>query len=94
MATGASLPWPAAEALALKFMAHHLWDPVKRESGDRHGMQVKVGDALRADGLLRTEGPHAPSAGASRAGRRCTAGAGLEGPFSSPVLPLDPARPH
>ena len=24
-ATGASLPWPAPEALLLKFVAHHLW---------------------------------------------------------------------
>ena len=71
-----ALPWPAAEAPALKFMAHHLWDLVRRESDDRHGVRAEVGDALRADGLLRTEGPHAPSAGASRAGRRCTAGAG------------------
>ncbi|MDW9543837.1 integrase, partial [Sinorhizobium meliloti] len=30
LATGASLPWPAPEALLLKFVAHHLWDPVKR----------------------------------------------------------------
>ena len=75
-ATAMPLPWPAAEAPALKFMAHHLWDLVRRESDDRHGVRAEVGDALRADGLLRTEGPHAPSAGASRAGRRCTAGAG------------------
>src|SRR6218665_1676503 len=26
-ATGAALPWPAPEALLLKFVAHHLWDP-------------------------------------------------------------------
>lgn len=25
--TGNSLPWPAPEALLLKFVAHHLWDP-------------------------------------------------------------------
>ncbi|SCX23148.1 hypothetical protein DSM25558_3307 [Agrobacterium sp. DSM 25558] len=29
-ATGTSLPWPAPEALLLKFVAHHLWDPEKR----------------------------------------------------------------
>ncbi len=29
-ATAAPLPWPAPEALALKFVAHHLWDPQKR----------------------------------------------------------------
>jgi hypothetical protein len=30
-ATGSPLPWPAPEALLLKFVAHHLWDPQKRE---------------------------------------------------------------
>src|SRR3954454_23905243 len=29
-ATGHSLPWPAPEALLLKFVAHHLWDSEKR----------------------------------------------------------------
>src|SRR6478609_9539811 len=37
-ATGASLPWPAPEALLLKFVAHHLWDPEKRISDRDHGM--------------------------------------------------------
>lgn len=31
-ATGKSLPWPAPEALLLKFVAHHLWDPQRRET--------------------------------------------------------------
>jgi hypothetical protein len=26
-ATASPLPWPAPEALGLKFVAHHLWDP-------------------------------------------------------------------
>lgn len=30
LATGFPLPWPAPESLLLKFVAHHLWDPVKR----------------------------------------------------------------
>ena len=34
--TGKSLPWPAPEALALKFVAHHLWDGDKRLT-DPHG---------------------------------------------------------
>src|SRR6476661_486671 len=29
-ATGKALPWPATEALTLKFIAHHLWDQAKR----------------------------------------------------------------
>ena len=30
VATDDALPWPASESLALKFVAHHLWDPAKR----------------------------------------------------------------
>ncbi|MGE7065511.1 integrase, partial [Agrobacterium tumefaciens] len=30
LATGTPLPWPAPESLLLKFVAHHLWDPVER----------------------------------------------------------------
>jgi integrase len=87
-ATALPLPWPAAEALALKFVAHHLWDPAKREAGDRHGMPADVGDALRADGLLRTEGPHAPDTVRRRLASWSTLHRwrGLEGPFASPAL--------
>ena len=77
-ATGQPLSWPATEALALKFVAHHLWDPSKREIDPRHGMPADVAESLRAKGLLRCDGPHArtPSSGASRAGAHCTAGKG------------------
>ena len=87
-ATGMSLPWPAAEALALKFVAHHLWDPAKREADDGHGMPADVGDALRVDGLLRTEGPHAPDTVRRRLASWSTLHRwrGLEGPFASPAL--------
>ena len=37
-ATKTPLPWPAPEALPLKFIAHHLWDPAKRETDPTHGM--------------------------------------------------------
>ena len=86
--TGAPLPWPAAEALALKFVAHHLWDPGKREADDRHGMPADVGDALRANGLLRTKGPHAPDTVRRRLASWSTMHRwrGLEGPFASPAL--------
>ena len=30
--TRTPLPWPAPEALPLKFVAHHLWDPVHRDT--------------------------------------------------------------
>ena len=36
--TGTPLPWPAPEALALKFVAQHLWDPARRETDPGHGM--------------------------------------------------------
>lgn len=60
-ATAAPLPWPASEALVLKFVAHHLWDPAKRETHPGHGMPTDVQAALASEGLLRTNGPHAPS---------------------------------
>ena len=60
-ATGAPLPWPAPESLALKFVAHHLWDPAKRETDPQHGMPMDVAADLREALLLRSDGPHAPS---------------------------------
>jgi hypothetical protein len=60
-ATGQPLPWPATEALTLKFVAHHLWDLSKREIDPRHGMPADVAEGLRTKGLLRCDGPHAPS---------------------------------
>ncbi|RUX65867.1 integrase, partial [Mesorhizobium sp. M2A.F.Ca.ET.040.01.1.1] len=31
------LPWPAPEALLIKFVAHHLWDFARRETDPAHG---------------------------------------------------------
>jgi integrase len=59
-ATALPLPWPAPEGLALKFLAHHLWDPIRREAEPGHGMPETVAASLKADGLLRVVGPHAP----------------------------------
>lgn len=87
-ATGSSLPWPAPEALLLKFVAHHLWDPSRRETDPAHGMPAKVEQALRTGGFLRTSGPHAPAT----VGRRLanwstlTKWRGLNGAFASPAL--------
>lgn len=47
LATDATLPWPAPEPLLLKFVAHHLWDPVRRESEPAHGMPAEVEAGLR-----------------------------------------------
>ncbi|WP_420882180.1 site-specific integrase [Rhizobium gallicum] len=60
LATGAALPWPAPETLLLKFVAHHLWDPVKRAEDPAHGMPADVEAGLRVERLLRASGPHAP----------------------------------
>lgn len=87
-ATGQPLPWPAPEALLIKFVAHHLWDPAKRESDPAHGMPDPVAAALRADGLLRTEGPHAPSTLRRRLSSwsTLTRWRGLTGNFNAPGL--------
>ena len=87
-ATGDPLPWPSTEALALKFVAHHLWDPAQHESDPRHGMPAEVAGALRAEGLLRADGPHAPSTVKRRLASWGTLHRwkGIEGPFGSPAL--------
>ncbi|PJR08382.1 site-specific integrase [Sinorhizobium meliloti] len=88
LATGDPLPWPAPEALLLKFVAHHLWDPVKRANDPAHGMPAGVEAGLRSEGLLRADGPHAP--GTVR--RRLTSWSiltrrrGLTGAFGAPSL--------
>ena len=87
-ATGASLPWPASESLALKFVAHHLWDPARRETDPQHGMPADVAAALRKGELLRSLGPHAPSTVKRRLASWGTLHRwkGQEGPFASPSL--------
>ncbi|MCG8531210.1 MAG: hypothetical protein MI749_11150, partial [Desulfovibrionales bacterium] len=60
-ATGSPLPWPAPQSLILKFIAHHLWDPEKKKTDPAHGISTDVAAALRNQGLLRTNGPHAPA---------------------------------
>ena len=87
-ATGHPLPWPATEALALKFVAHHLWDPAERESDPLHGMPSAVEDDLRARSLLRVSGPHAVSTVRRRLAHWSTLHRfrGVEGPFKAPRL--------
>jgi hypothetical protein len=60
-ASGAPLPWPAPEALVLRFVAHHFYDPARRAEDASHGMPVAVEAALRRGWQLRANGPHAPS---------------------------------
>lgn len=87
-ATGAPLPWPAPESLALKYVAHHLWDPAERETDPQHGMPVEVAAELRQALLLRTDGPHAPSTVKRRLANWGTLHRwkGQEGPFHAPSL--------
>lgn len=87
-ATGASLPWPAPEALALKFVAHHLWQPKQREIDPHHGMPAAVEQSLREQGFLRSPGPHAPDTVRRRLASwsTLTKWRGLTGVFSSPSL--------
>ncbi len=87
-ATGRSLPWPAPEALLLKFVAHHLWDAEKRLTDPDHGMPADVEQKLRIQGLLRSPGPHAPDTVRRRLATwsTLTKWRGLDGFFSSPAL--------
>lgn len=84
-ATGKSLPWPAPEALLLKFVAHHLWDPERRASDPDHGMPADVDENLRGQGFLKSIGPHAPDTVRRRLASwsTMTKWRGLSGAFSS-----------
>lgn len=86
--TGSPLPWPAPEALLLKFVAHHLWDPAKREGDADHGMPTNVDQALRDSGFLRSTGPHAPDTVRRRLASwsTLTKWRGAAGTFASPAL--------
>lgn len=87
-ATGYPLPWAADEPLILSFIAHHLYDPEERERNARHGMPVDVASALRAQGLLRADGPHAFATVKRRLSVWSVLHAwrGYPSPMSSPVL--------
>jgi integrase len=82
-ATGAPLAWPASAALAVKFIAHHLWDPAKRESDPEHGMPGEVAESLKRQGALKSVGPHAPGTVKRRLALWSSMHKwrGLEGPF-------------
>ncbi|RXF71550.1 tyrosine-type recombinase/integrase, partial [Hansschlegelia zhihuaiae] len=85
---GFALPWPAPEAIVLRFVAHHLWDPAERARNAGHGMPDSVRQALAATGRLRSDGPHAVATVRRRMALWATfhRWRGLEGPFSSPNI--------
>ena len=87
-ATKRSLSWPAPEALLLKFVAHHLWDPEKRVTDPDHGMPAEVDENLRGQKFLKSTGPHAPATVRRRLANwsTLTKWRGLDGAFASPPL--------
>jgi integrase len=87
-ATGSALPWPAPEALLIKFVAHHLWDETERAANPDHGMPKHVTAFLKSRGLLRIAGPHAPATVRRRLSSwsTLTAWRGLTGAFDAPSL--------
>ncbi len=87
-ATGQILSWPAPEPLALKFVAHHLYDAAERERNPYHGMPDDVEIELKVKGLLRTEGPQAPATVRRRLSSWATLHRirGEKGPFATPSL--------
>jgi site-specific recombinase XerD len=87
-ATGSPLPWPAPEALALKFIAHHLWDPARRAEDFSHGMPAHVEETLRAGDHLRSDGPHASATVKRRLAHWATLHRwkGLESPLGTPAI--------
>lgn len=87
-ATGNPLPWPAPVPLLLKFVAHHLWDPARRETDAGHGMPDDVATALKEAELLRVDGPHAPNTVRRRLSSwsTLTGWRGMKGNFNAPGL--------
>ena len=72
----------------LRFIAHHLWDEAEREKNPEHGMPQEVAETLRAEGRLKSTGPHAPATVRRRLALWSSLHRwrGLEGPFSGPSI--------
>ena len=86
--TARPLSWPATEALALKFVAHHLWDPSKRVSDLRHGMPAESRRKPAGGGIAALELPPCPNTVKRRLAGWSTLHRwkGIEGPFAAPSL--------
>jgi integrase len=86
--TDAPLVWPASETMVMRFIAHHLWDKEEREKNRKHGMPQEVAEALRAEGRLKSTGPHAPATVRRRLALWSSLHRwrGLEGPFGNPSI--------
>jgi hypothetical protein len=83
-----ALACPATEALALKFMAHDLWDPSKRVSDLRHGMPAESRRKPAGGGIAALEWPPCPNTVKRRLAGWSTLHRwkGIEGPFATPSL--------
>ena len=86
--TGDALPWPPTEEIALRFIAHHLWDPDRKVADPDHGMPEDVRAVLKEIGQLRVDGPHAPATVERRIAswRSLCRWRGCDHPFSSPAV--------
>src|SRR3984957_7604822 len=75
-------------SLALKFVAHHLWDPSKRVSDLRHGMPAESRRKPAGGGIAALEWPPWPNTVKRRLARWSTLHRwkGIEGPFATPSL--------
>jgi integrase len=87
-AINAPLAWPVTETTVLRFIAHHLWDEDEHEKNPEHGMPRHVANVLRAEGRLKSNGPHAPATVRRRLALWSSMHRwqGLEGPFSAPTI--------
>ncbi len=87
-ASGEPLVWPTSETTVLRFIAHHLWDEEEREKTPDHGMPRHVAELLRAEGRLKSTGPHAPATVRRRLALWSSLHRwrGLEGPFGAPSI--------
>ncbi len=82
-ATGASCPGrPAATCSSVR--AHHLWDPIRKESDPAHGMPPGCDGRPAAGGSAGGHGPHAPATVRRRLAlwRTMHRWRGLEGAFA------------
>jgi integrase len=85
---GCALPWPPTPEIALRFIAHHLWDPDEKATDPSHGMPDHVRIFLEEGGYLRSTGPHAPATVERRISswRSLCKWRGMEHPFASPEV--------
>jgi len=85
---GTPLPWPPTKQIALRFIAHHVWDEDQKAIDPAHGMPDHVRQSLEAGGYLRSSGPHAPATVERRIStwRSLCKWKSVDHPFTSPEV--------